>query len=126
MGLFDTYIPQPPLTCPVCGTALGNWQGKDGPCLLLLWTQRIREPRATDSDVDAKGVALPDEFLIYSYDCACFDYGVEVVGRCVDGVWQLSEFLTAELVDRFYYTLPRAERSVRIERLREAGLVARS
>jgi hypothetical protein len=77
MGFFDTYIPQPLLQCPECHRELRDWQGKGGPCLLLMWTQGTRQPRATDLDVDVARVALPDEFLIYSYDCACFEHGVE-------------------------------------------------
>jgi hypothetical protein len=45
-----------------------------------------------------------------------------VVGRCIDGVWQSSEYLTADLVDRFYYYLPKAQRSARRDSLRKAGL----
>jgi hypothetical protein len=123
MGFFDTYVPRPALQCPVCHTELRDWQGKDGPCLLLVWTQGSREPQPTDLEIDRSSLSvLPDEFLIYSYDCACFDRRVEAVGRCVDGVWQSTEFLTADLVERFHYRRPKAERRALAERLRKAGL----
>jgi hypothetical protein len=122
MGLFDTFVPQPALPCPVCRKELRAWQGYYGPCLLLVWTQGIGHPQATDLHVDVDGVALPDEFLIYSRDCACFDHGVEAVGRCVDGLWQSTEYLTAQLVEHFYYARPKAERSARADTLRKAGL----
>jgi hypothetical protein len=123
MGLFDTYVPDPPLTCPMCRRILEGWQGKDGPCLLLCWRQGVQQPDKTAVDVDLDSVALPSEFLLYSSDCTCFEHGVEAVGRCAsDGVWRSTEYLTAPLVDRFHYALTRAERSARIERLRAAGL----
>jgi hypothetical protein len=122
MGFFDTYIPRPALMCPVRGRELRDWQGKDGPRLLLVWEQGIRLPRNTSLEGDVEGLTLPEEFLIYSYDCQCFPRGVEAVGRCVDGVWQSTALLTADLVERFYYFLPKSERQSRIERLRKAGL----
>jgi hypothetical protein len=106
----------------VCHKELRDWQGKGGPCLGLVWAQGSRQPRATDLDVDIAALALPDEFLIYSYDCACFEHGVEAVGRCIAGVWQTTEYLTAKLVDRFYYALPKVEREARVDKLRRAGL----
>jgi hypothetical protein len=33
MGMFDSYDPGP-LTCPLDGAPLTDWQGKDGPCVL--------------------------------------------------------------------------------------------
>ena len=32
MGMFDYYKPAKKYSCPVCGTPLKDWQGKDGPC----------------------------------------------------------------------------------------------
>jgi hypothetical protein len=122
MGFFDTYVPDPALRCPACCGELRNWQGKDGPCLLLTWQQGSGEALATDPELDVRGVALPHEFLIYSYDCACFEGGVEAVGCCIDGVWRSTAYLTAEQVDRFYYSLPKAQRTARAEKLRKAGL----
>ncbi len=34
MGMFDSYLPEPALRCPGCGTTLEGWQGKEGPCIL--------------------------------------------------------------------------------------------
>ena len=50
MGMFDWYVPDPPLKCPVCGTLLERWQGKDGPCALLVWKQGEAVPVAMRAD----------------------------------------------------------------------------
>jgi hypothetical protein len=76
---------------------------------------------SAEVDVDRIG-ALPSEFLICSRDCVCFPDGVEAIGRSAAGVWQSTEFLTADLVDRFHFSRPKAERSARVESLRKAGL----
>src|SRR5690349_4171149 len=116
MGWFDAYVPRPSLKCPACGAELTRWQGNDGPCLLLVWEQGRREPHPTSAEVCVDGIGpLPSEFLICSRDCACFPHGVEAVGRTSEGVWQSTEFLTADLVDRFHYSRPKAERSARAE-----------
>jgi hypothetical protein len=122
MGMFDSYVPQPMLKCPVCGEDLRDWQGKDGPCLLLVWRQGVRRPRATDLEVDIDALSLPSEFLVRSHSCDCFEYGIEAVGRCVDGVWRETRFLTADLLEHFYYWQPKAWRTARAARLRQAGL----
>jgi hypothetical protein len=102
MGTFDTYDPTPLLKCPVCGNELRDWQGKDGPSLLLVWQQGVRRPRATNLEVNVVGLSLPPVFSLRSFTCACFEHGVEAVGRCIDGVWQETRFLTADLVEQFY------------------------
>jgi hypothetical protein len=52
MGMFDTYFPRPPLSCPRCGAQLDDFQGKDGPRALFVWLQGVAAPsdQATDDD----------------------------------------------------------------------------
>ncbi len=124
MGMFDYYEPNPPLLCPVCRTALMEWQGKDGPCWLFLWRQGY--PAPTEQRVDAEsGIAiegmeqerLPDEFLIYSYDCDC-PSPVEAVGKTHEGVWASTELVTAEnTVQRPHET--RGDFKMRVNRLKK-------
>jgi hypothetical protein len=54
MGMYDTYEPQPPLDCPICGAPSLGWQGKDGPCGLFLWRQGHRHPIDQPIDQDAR------------------------------------------------------------------------
>lgn len=44
MGMFDWYLPDPPLPCRWCGAQLADFQGKQGPCELLVWRERRQEP----------------------------------------------------------------------------------
>jgi len=37
MGMFDRYIPEPSIDCPLCETRSVEWQGKDSLCFLLRW-----------------------------------------------------------------------------------------
>jgi len=102
MGMFDTYIFDPPLQCPVCGTSLSHLQGKDGPCLLLTWKQGHRHPIKHDLPDECvedereflESCALPDFFTLYSYDCKCERQPLEIYGFCENGVWVRSEFVT--------------------------------
>jgi hypothetical protein len=103
MGMFDWYEPEPPICCPVCGKALTEWQGKDGPRLLFVWRQGFAAPvehrgDGEDfqvSDTDLQHWRLPSEFDFYSYDCEC-PYPVEAIGRTENEVWTLVEVITAE------------------------------
>ena len=126
MGMFDSYNPSPPLTCPGCRRVLTGWQGKDGACLLLHWQQGERFPTATDwpqdsiqnQDVDAflkSCDTLPDNFAFYSYDCDC-DRRVVAFGQCTGGIW-----LTTELETHVNAT-PEATESDREFRKRVADL----
>ena len=75
-----------------CQTVLDDWQGVDGPCVLLVWQQGLSRPvgqrvdadSATDPEVVA-GLSLPDRFIIYT-DCP-HGHRVDVDGSCVDGTW---------------------------------------
>jgi hypothetical protein len=122
MSMFDSYVPEPMLKCPVCGTDLRDWQGKDGPNLLLVWRQGVRRPQPTDLEVAVNHLSLPPEFLLRSSTCQCFGNGIEAVGRCIDGVWSETQLLTADLVEHFYYWQPKAWRAALAARLRDAGL----
>ncbi len=103
VGMFDTFVPVPALACPVCGGPLRCWQGKDGPCLLFVWTQGERRPDSTVDDVVTDGSALPAEFAIYSYDCPCVD-PVDAVGRCENGVWTTTRLAGRQRMARRFFT----------------------
>lgn len=89
MGLFDTYVPDPPLRCPRCGRTLADWQGKDGPCALLTWEQGKRHPVSQNADDCGHPYlaqfTLPAEFEIYTF-CSCGE-DVTATGRAAEGVW---------------------------------------
>jgi hypothetical protein len=94
MSMFDCYKPAPELRCPVCQRFLGEWQGKDGPCGLLVWTEGLAAPigQAVSEDLrldeaDLQRKRLPAEFVIYSYDCP-EHYPVEADCQAYDGVWR--------------------------------------
>ncbi len=82
MGMFDSFKPSRPLTCPACGLALRRWQGKDGPCVLFVWREGVASPidqeldevDEVDEDIralipDRERQRLPKTFTIYSYEC---------------------------------------------------------
>lgn len=101
MSLFDSYIPEPALRCPVCDFLLTNWQGKDGPCLLLTWQQGVKFPVAhelpeesvDDSKSFLESWSLPPRFEIYSDECRCGRL-IEAYGICEQGVWSRTEIVT--------------------------------
>jgi len=61
MGMFDHYEPVPPIVFQ--GIALSGWQGKDGPCELLIWRQHSGVPVARA--VDAKWRSSPEQLSSY-------------------------------------------------------------
>ena len=92
VGMFDWYEPEGDFTCPECAGPVGGWQGKDGPCALLLWRQGFAHPveqRVDDAAaVDAAtllGFELPSEFEISTW-CAN-GHLVSVLALCNEGVW---------------------------------------
>jgi hypothetical protein len=103
MGMFDHYIPDPPLRCPVCGSALNDWQGKDGPNALFVWRQGVAAP--IDQAIDDEDVRLephqlatfrlPENFLIYEYCCGRH-FPLEADCRSTKGIWTHIELETAE------------------------------
>ena len=101
MGMFDTYIPDPPLHCPACGAELVDWQGKEGPSALMVWRQHVAEPIDQPIDPDARlddedlaRFRLPETFDIYTWCCARFS--IEAICQAPDGIWSHTELITAE------------------------------
>jgi hypothetical protein len=118
MGLFDTYIPDPPFVCRRCGRVLNGWQGKDGPSGLLTWRQGVATPshEGVDADVALAGrqlseLRLPSSFVVDAR-CPCrLDFMVSAICTCTGGVWTASRLLTPEDVDVIYYGLSNERRS---------------
>ena len=100
MGMFDFYEPSEVLHCN-CARPLTDWQGKDGPCGLMLWRQGSAAPvaqRAGEVNLDRNGLEefrLPASFEIYSYSCETCGR-MEAVCRTENGVWRNTELVTAE------------------------------
>lgn len=101
MGVFDGYVPDPPLSCPVCASSLSDWQGKDVDCGLFVWRQGLVLPskqavpeEVTITDAELSTCRLPHTFAICSYDCDC-PFPVEAIGTCSNGVWARTEVVTA-------------------------------
>ena len=88
--MFDTYIPEETLKCPVCGNILSVWQGKEGS--LFVWAQNIKNPidqEAGNENVKEhlrSEVILPSTFTIYSHECNC-PYPVEAICKTLNDVW---------------------------------------
>ena len=101
MGMFDWYEPTITPICPQCGAGLKGWQGKDGPCELLVWRQGERGP--IDQRVDDKWrlsaeklkcFRLPARFLIYT---SCPPHLlVHAICTATDGVWTETRLLEPE------------------------------
>jgi hypothetical protein len=100
--MFDYYIPEPPLSCPVCGGQLQGWQGKDGGCILLYWKQGRRFPIKSDWPKESienqanflESFSLPEVFAFYAWGgCKC-DRRIDAYGFCEHGVWVRSEIVT--------------------------------
>ena len=129
--MFDHYVPEPPLNCPVCGEALSGWQGKNGPCFLLTWEQGKRFPtrhgwigECLEDDAQILTTfALPETFEFYTDGCRC-DRLIQAYGFCDNETWIRSEMVT------HLNWRPRPENSLRDEhRVRkelEAWLQSRS
>jgi hypothetical protein len=99
MGWFDYYQPRQRLTCPVCGSALHEWQGTEGPCALLVWREGLGAPNDQRVDVELRPVPwpnptwrLPGMFSIFSYDCEC-PFPVEAFCRAIDGCWMSTDLV---------------------------------
>jgi hypothetical protein len=109
MGMFDYYEPDPALVCSVCGASLTGWQGKDGPCALLVWRQGMAGPVDQAVPNDDKGdpavlkrLRLPRQFEIYTQCCGGSFF---VWASCValDGVWSTTVLETAANVRQRSY-----------------------
>lgn len=92
MGMYDSYKPAKEYACPVCGTPLKDWQGKDGPCGLFVWQEGEKYPidqlvdEEVRSSVEERQWMLPLRFWIYSYDCPDH-HPINALGTTQDEVW---------------------------------------
>ena len=121
MGMFDHYIPDPPLRCPRCEQDLSGWQGKGGLNLLNHWSQRSQNAVDTDWDeqdmVGTKEEFLssqthPDgEFLIYTDCSACGLSPVYANVSIKEGQWESCALVKPEEVEKAFYHLPKAQRT---------------
>jgi len=115
MGMFDYYIPQPELKCPVCGKQLREWQGKDAHCALFTWKQGLAHPLEISDEKwrasERPEATLPTRFEIYTDSCGC-PCMVTAFGRCADGIWVETELVTAQNIDHYIdQSCPKAERT---------------
>lgn len=98
MGMYDTFQPRPALKCRNCHGPLDGWQGKDGPCLLLDWTQGVPAPTGEGGDFPPIALAertklrLPRRFAIYTNCAGCQHNTIYVTGFCVDSAWKFCVF----------------------------------
>lgn len=108
MGMFDWFEPEPIVACPRCGEPVDGWQGKQGPCALLVWVQGVARPIAQRVDEDARlddtqlaTFTLPDEFEIYG-ECP---NGHETIlrCRCTDGIWTQATLEDTVDLARFWF-----------------------
>lgn len=94
MGMYDYYAPDPPLSCRGCGQELTDFQGKDGPCELLVWTEGSAAPAKQLGDPDFR--RPPDEIERYRLDqhagiytsCPACDAFTEATAFVESGVWR--------------------------------------
>lgn len=120
MGLFDHYLPDPPLPCPRCGRVLpSEWQGTNGSSFLYHWKQG--SVSAIDTDLSEEDIACsrkdylesakhPDgNFLIYTHceKCKGFIYAKTTVK---DERWVSTRLLTSEDFETEFWHLPRERR----------------
>lgn len=83
MGMFDHYVPVPDLSCK-CGARLGDWQGKDGPCELLTWTQLEARPT---NNAGPKERRLTDGVGAIYTECANCARWVDAYCVVKNGIW---------------------------------------
>lgn len=101
--MFDEYVPVPPLHCPVCGSLLDGWQGKEGPNGLMVWRQGVAAPIAQSFDNDEVELSpeqlakfrLPKQFTINTYCCGR-RFPVEAMCSTSGETWSCTELVTAE------------------------------
>jgi hypothetical protein len=98
MGMFDSFVPDPPLLCRHCGAALSGFQGKDGPCWLFVWREGRPAPVGQEGDeqrlasaIAREAARLPATFCIYASCSRCHDPHVFTC-RTIDGVWRETIF----------------------------------
>jgi hypothetical protein len=118
MGMFDWYIPDPPLRCPLCQSLLENWQGFDGVNALAIWKQGIAE--AIDQAIEDPSVKvdptvraawrLPPEFHIHAYCSDCYGGELRLQADCTvsEGTWMRTELPSAEIAVQRHEKLQRS------------------
>ncbi|MES2918491.1 MAG: hypothetical protein V4729_07720 [Pseudomonadota bacterium] len=106
MNLFDYYVPEPALNCPVCNAGLDGWKGVDGPDDLVVWRQGQSQPveqlAGSESPLAAEALAalrLPNVFRIYT-SCCSKRFFVEAIGRAPNGTWKSTELISADNAQR--------------------------
>ena len=107
MGMFDYYQPSEKIFCPDCKIELGDWQGKDSICALLLWKQGQCFPESTlhDEEIEMpeevrRTWRLPEKFTFYSYDCE--KHCVWVEGKTENEVWVANRVVFVEDLEKKY------------------------
>ncbi len=103
MSMFDHYVPDPPLYCPLCEADLDDWQGQDGPSALMVWRQGVAGPidqAIEDEEVRLEphrlaAFRLPEIFSIYTWCCGG-PFAWEADCHATDGIWSRTELITAE------------------------------
>jgi hypothetical protein len=97
MGMFDYYVPDPPILCPKCGKPLQGWQGANhlNPALLV-WKQGVAAPIDQRVDEECRGLPevirasrLPNgEIWICGGECQCGFVAVgDFRGQVENSVW---------------------------------------
>jgi hypothetical protein len=111
MIFTDHYHPSRGVSCFVCGKALCDWTGFDGPCLGLTFHQGRADPDLPEwaeepalnggpiLDPAVRRKRLPDHFVISSQSCGC-PFPNRVQGQSREGVWMHSFLLTGGPEDR--------------------------
>ncbi|MFT3764576.1 MAG: hypothetical protein QM820_03525 [Minicystis sp.] len=102
--MFDYYEPGPVLRCPQCGSDLAGWQGKDGPCNLVVWQQGVLAPTHQEVNDELRlardqlaQLRLPAVFGLYA-ECPC-KLWVTATGFCRSDTWAETALGTAQTRD---------------------------
>src|ERR1043165_2183508 len=77
MGIFDYFLPEPPIQCPNCEGVLTGWQGRhSGDMALFVWQQGKAAPidQTVDSEarLDEPSLSLKrlgNGLIIYGGEC---------------------------------------------------------
>lgn len=120
MTWFDYYKPSETIKCPVCGVALIDWSGFDGPCIFGTIVQGqpgVKLPEFADDPVEDGGPIIdpsvaneahPKVFEIESGSCKC-EFPTRVRCFSEQGVWNKNEVITGSEEDRILKGAERKE-----------------
>ena len=98
--IADHYEPKPTIMCPICGTALKQWKGGEGPCLGLLWREFVAEPSlellpglSDEQQAELGALRLTVNVAITTTCSHCHDGNLHVQARCtvVEEIWRDTE-----------------------------------